>query len=160
MVGFEPFIEILFHYSPLFVTWKIGKDKRLRGCIGTFSAMRLHSGNHRLETDGPVFELNDKIRALDHSLQFVFYFITHIFFFPRSSRIRNNKCFKGFPLLAHHARRDPKTDRVGVDPAGLRGGPRLPGLDARRARYPDRVLQRTRLETNCHLPAAGCHRAR
>lgn len=29
---------------PLFVTWKIGKDKRLRGCIGTFSAMDLHSG--------------------------------------------------------------------------------------------------------------------
>ncbi|XP_058817594.1 uncharacterized protein CG5902-like [Topomyia yanbarensis] len=29
---------------PLFVTWKIGKDKRLRGCIGTFTAMRLHSG--------------------------------------------------------------------------------------------------------------------
>lgn len=30
--------------SPLFVTWKIGKDKRLRGCIGTFSAMNLHAG--------------------------------------------------------------------------------------------------------------------
>jgi len=29
---------------PLFVTWTIGKDKRLRGCIGTFSAMNLHSG--------------------------------------------------------------------------------------------------------------------
>uniref|UniRef100_A0A7N4NVI7 AMMECR nuclear protein 1 n=1 Tax=Sarcophilus harrisii TaxID=9305 RepID=A0A7N4NVI7_SARHA len=29
---------------PLFVTWKIGRDKRLRGCIGTFSAMNLHSG--------------------------------------------------------------------------------------------------------------------
>ncbi|XP_055909165.1 uncharacterized protein CG5902 [Eupeodes corollae] len=29
---------------PLFVTWKIGRDKRLRGCIGTFSAMHLHSG--------------------------------------------------------------------------------------------------------------------
>lgn len=29
---------------PLFVTWKIGKDRRLRGCIGTFTAMRLHSG--------------------------------------------------------------------------------------------------------------------
>lgn len=29
---------------PLFVTWQIGKDRRLRGCIGTFSAMRLHSG--------------------------------------------------------------------------------------------------------------------
>lgn len=29
---------------PLFVTWAIGKDKRLRGCIGTFSAMNLHSG--------------------------------------------------------------------------------------------------------------------
>lgn len=29
---------------PLFVTWKIGRDKRLRGCIGTFSAMNLHTG--------------------------------------------------------------------------------------------------------------------
>ncbi|XP_026315650.1 uncharacterized protein CG5902 [Hyposmocoma kahamanoa] len=29
---------------PLFVTWKIGKDHRLRGCIGTFNAMHLHSG--------------------------------------------------------------------------------------------------------------------
>lgn len=34
----------IFCYSPLFVTWKIGRDKRLRGCIGTFSAMNLHSG--------------------------------------------------------------------------------------------------------------------
>ncbi|XP_039958693.1 uncharacterized protein CG5902 [Bactrocera neohumeralis] len=29
---------------PLFVTWKTGRDKRLRGCIGTFSAMHLHNG--------------------------------------------------------------------------------------------------------------------
>lgn len=29
---------------PLFVTWKIGRDKRLRGCIGTFTAMHLHAG--------------------------------------------------------------------------------------------------------------------
>lgn len=29
---------------PLFVTWEIGKDHRLRGCIGTFSEMNLHSG--------------------------------------------------------------------------------------------------------------------
>ncbi|KAK2566675.1 AMMECR1-like protein, partial [Acropora cervicornis] len=29
---------------PLFVTWKIGHDRRLRGCIGTFTAMRLHKG--------------------------------------------------------------------------------------------------------------------
>nr|CAB3221460.1 uncharacterized protein CG5902 [Phallusia mammillata] len=29
---------------PLFVTWKIGKDLRLRGCIGTFSPMPLHNG--------------------------------------------------------------------------------------------------------------------
>jgi len=29
---------------PLFVTWKIGSDKRLRGCIGTFSAINLHVG--------------------------------------------------------------------------------------------------------------------
>jgi len=31
-------------YHPLFVTWKIGKEDRLRGCIGTFSEMELHSG--------------------------------------------------------------------------------------------------------------------
>lgn len=30
--------------SPLFVTWHIGRDRRLRGCIGTFSSMSLHSG--------------------------------------------------------------------------------------------------------------------
>ncbi|VDL93792.1 unnamed protein product [Schistocephalus solidus] len=33
------------NYSyPLFVTWTYGKDHRLRGCIGTFKAMNLHSG--------------------------------------------------------------------------------------------------------------------
>lgn len=26
------------------MTWKIGRDLRLRGCIGTFSEMNLHSG--------------------------------------------------------------------------------------------------------------------
>jgi uncharacterized protein (TIGR00296 family) len=34
----------MHHYSPLFVTWKIGRDQRLRGCIGTFSEMNLHNG--------------------------------------------------------------------------------------------------------------------
>ncbi|XP_050423625.1 nuclear protein AMMECR1 [Adelges cooleyi] len=29
---------------PLFVTWEIGKDKKLRGCIGTFNSIALHSG--------------------------------------------------------------------------------------------------------------------
>lgn len=29
---------------PLFVTWKIGKEKKLRGCIGTFAASKLHQG--------------------------------------------------------------------------------------------------------------------
>jgi len=29
---------------PLFVTWKIGKEKKLRGCIGTFNEMHLHQG--------------------------------------------------------------------------------------------------------------------
>lgn len=33
-----------FIHSPLFVTWKIGKDMRLRGCMGTFNALQLHSG--------------------------------------------------------------------------------------------------------------------
>ncbi|XP_008550257.1 AMMECR1-like protein isoform X1 [Microplitis demolitor] len=31
---------------PIFVTWMIGKDMRLRGCIGTFNALQLHSGLH------------------------------------------------------------------------------------------------------------------
>lgn len=35
---------LYYFFSPLFVTWKIGKDKRLRGCIGTFNAMNLQSG--------------------------------------------------------------------------------------------------------------------
>ncbi|KPM03308.1 AMMECR1-like protein 1 [Sarcoptes scabiei] len=29
---------------PLFVTWKIGNDHRLRGCIGTFNSIPLHTG--------------------------------------------------------------------------------------------------------------------
>jgi uncharacterized protein (TIGR00296 family) len=29
---------------PLFVTWKIGKDRNLRGCIGTFISKHLHDG--------------------------------------------------------------------------------------------------------------------
>lgn len=29
---------------PLFVTWMIGQDMRLRGCIGTFADLDLHSG--------------------------------------------------------------------------------------------------------------------
>ena len=32
-----------FCFSPIFVTWKIGKEKRLRGCIGTFNSNPLHS---------------------------------------------------------------------------------------------------------------------
>lgn len=28
---------LFYYYSPLFVTWTIGREKRLRGCIGTFS---------------------------------------------------------------------------------------------------------------------------
>lgn len=34
----------MIFYSPLFVTWEIGKGKKLRGCIGTFNAMNLQSG--------------------------------------------------------------------------------------------------------------------
>ncbi|GFR66467.1 AMME syndrome candidate gene 1 protein homolog [Elysia marginata] len=29
---------------PLFVTWKLGRERRLRGCIGTFSPTSLHGG--------------------------------------------------------------------------------------------------------------------
>ncbi|VDK60937.1 unnamed protein product [Cylicostephanus goldi] len=31
-------------FSPLFVTWKKGSHRRLRGCIGTFSQLHLHTG--------------------------------------------------------------------------------------------------------------------
>ncbi|OXB83410.1 UNVERIFIED_CONTAM: hypothetical protein H355_006257 [Colinus virginianus] len=40
---------------PLFVTWKTGRDKRLRGCIGTFSAMNLHSGLREYTLTSPLF---------------------------------------------------------------------------------------------------------
>jgi len=29
---------------PLFVTWTLGKEKKLRGCIGTFEPLSLHNG--------------------------------------------------------------------------------------------------------------------
>ena len=32
------------YVSPIFVTWKYGHNRKLRGCIGTFSAMNLHDG--------------------------------------------------------------------------------------------------------------------
>ena len=35
---------IVVYYSPLFVTWKTGADKKLRGCIGTFTAMSVNKG--------------------------------------------------------------------------------------------------------------------
>ena len=37
-------IFIVVCYSPLFVTWKTGADKKLRGCIGTFTAMSVNKG--------------------------------------------------------------------------------------------------------------------
>ncbi|KAJ8310660.1 hypothetical protein KUTeg_012525 [Tegillarca granosa] len=39
---------------PLFVTWKIGNNRRLRGCIGTFSATNLHSGLREYAVTSPV----------------------------------------------------------------------------------------------------------
>ena len=30
--------------SPLFVTWKYGRELKLRGCMGTFTAKKLHNG--------------------------------------------------------------------------------------------------------------------
>ena len=30
--------------SPLFVTWKTGRDRKLRGCMGTFTPRKLHRG--------------------------------------------------------------------------------------------------------------------
>uniref|UniRef100_A0A8C5AF22 AMMECR1 domain-containing protein n=1 Tax=Gadus morhua TaxID=8049 RepID=A0A8C5AF22_GADMO len=44
LYGYQPPRTPRFTNNPLFVTWKIGRDKWLRGCIGTFSAMNLHSG--------------------------------------------------------------------------------------------------------------------
>lgn len=34
----------LIPISALFVTWKIGRERRLRGCMGTFSPKKLHRG--------------------------------------------------------------------------------------------------------------------
>ena len=43
-------------FSPLFVTWKIGHDRKLRGCIGTFSALRLHDGLREYCLSRQVYE--------------------------------------------------------------------------------------------------------
>lgn len=43
---------------PLFVTWKIGRDKRLRGCIGTFSAMHLREGKFLMNFFASAIFLN------------------------------------------------------------------------------------------------------
>eukprot|EP00096_Caligus_rogercresseyi_P001880 TRINITY_DN1327_c0_g1_i2.p1 TRINITY_DN1327_c0_g1~~TRINITY_DN1327_c0_g1_i2.p1 ORF type:complete len:177 (-),score=30.81 TRINITY_DN1327_c0_g1_i2:1005-1535(-) len=40
----QTFMFISLSGSPLFVTWTIGKNQELRGCIGTFSEMELHNG--------------------------------------------------------------------------------------------------------------------
>lgn len=56
----------LLHFSPLFVTWKIGQSKKLRGCIGTFAALKLHSGKeaissaHRFGDEFNAFILNSQ----------------------------------------------------------------------------------------------------
>uniref|UniRef100_A0A5S6R397 AMMECR1 domain-containing protein n=1 Tax=Trichuris muris TaxID=70415 RepID=A0A5S6R397_TRIMR len=44
--GFDPPKQPLFLNKefPLFVTWEVGKDKKLRGCIGTFTSTSLHQG--------------------------------------------------------------------------------------------------------------------
>ena len=49
----------VFICSPLFVTWKIGKDHRLRGCMGTFNALHLHSGlrEYAITRCVPTFKL-------------------------------------------------------------------------------------------------------
>ena len=44
LIPFPASWQLNFLFSPLFVTWKVGKEKRLRGCIGTFSDMNLHNG--------------------------------------------------------------------------------------------------------------------
>ncbi|KAF6199449.1 hypothetical protein GE061_007475 [Apolygus lucorum] len=41
---------------PIFVTWEIGRDRRLRGCLGTFSPVELESG---LRTYAVKSALND-----------------------------------------------------------------------------------------------------
>ena len=42
-------------FSPLFVTWKLGQEQRLRGCIGTFNAINLHSGLREYAITRQVF---------------------------------------------------------------------------------------------------------
>lgn len=43
-VSFSQLTSQICSFSPLFVTWKVGREKRLRGCIGTFNALNLHTG--------------------------------------------------------------------------------------------------------------------
>jgi len=40
----DPVPKFSNRHFPLFVTWKTGREKRLRGCIGTFTPLSLHYG--------------------------------------------------------------------------------------------------------------------
>ncbi|KAM3178851.1 AMME syndrome candidate protein 1 protein [Hymenolepis weldensis] len=44
---------------PLFVTWTVGKDHRLRGCIGTFKAINLHNGLREYAMNSTLSALRD-----------------------------------------------------------------------------------------------------
>ncbi|TPP64138.1 AMME syndrome candidate 1 protein [Fasciola gigantica] len=35
---------VIIRFSPLFVTWTVGRDDSLRGCVGTFTALNIHHG--------------------------------------------------------------------------------------------------------------------
>lgn len=58
--------------SPLFVTWKIGRDKKLRGCIGTFSAMNLHEGLREYAITRYLLFSDDKTLICCNEIIFVY----------------------------------------------------------------------------------------
>lgn len=45
-------------FSPLFVTWKIDPEQQLRGCIGTFNALPLHSALKNYALSRYVLEIS------------------------------------------------------------------------------------------------------
>lgn len=91
-------------FSPLFVTWHIGKDKRLRGCIGTFSAMNLHSGKIDEPWDRFTLSFSQNVSKLLCPF--------------RSSWIRLNQCIEGYPLFTNSSGRISKIDCLCLNFAG------------------------------------------
>lgn len=128
-----------FSRSPLFVTWKIGRDQRLRGCIGTFSELNLHSGLKEYALTSALKDSRfdpisrDELPRLTVSVSIL-----------QVRRTLQNDTFYDLCFL--------------VFILGVSRSTRLLGLDFGSSRNSYRVFEWTRIQTIRYLPSSCCNR--